>query len=68
LPFFARRLCDSLCLRPTDATVPDGKIEVKIVARGPLTYAVNVDGRPVLTPSRLGLELRTKQHSGQTWS
>lgn len=49
---------------PLTLQSPDGKIEVKIVARGPLTYAVNVDGRPVLTPSRLGLELRDETALG----
>lgn len=37
---------------------PDGKIEVRINARGPLSYAVQVDGQIVLRDSRLGLALR----------
>ncbi|HWI58078.1 MAG TPA: glycoside hydrolase family 97 N-terminal domain-containing protein, partial [Bacillota bacterium] len=37
---------------------PDGKIEVAIVARGALTYAVRVDGQAVVRDSKLGLQMR----------
>jgi len=37
---------------------PDGKIEVRINARGPLSYAIQVDGQAVLRDSRLGMVLR----------
>jgi alpha-glucosidase len=36
----------------------DGSIEVIVGAIGPLKYSVNVDGQPVVEPSRLGLRLR----------
>ena len=34
---------------------PDGTIEFSIQANGPLTYSVSVDGKPILTNSKLGL-------------
>ena len=37
---------------------PDGTIEMTIHANGPLTYAVTVDGHPVLADSRLGLKFK----------
>ena len=37
---------------------PDGKIEVLVTAAGPLSYAVSVDGIPVLLESKLGLQFR----------
>lgn len=46
-------------------TSPDGSIEVRITARGPLTYSVTVDGEPVIKPSRLGLALANDVEFGQ---
>jgi alpha-glucosidase len=37
---------------------PDGTIEVKIRGNGPLTYSVFVDGKAVLTDSRMGLKFK----------
>ena len=37
---------------------PDGKIEMRIQASGALTYAVSVDGKPVLINSKLGLKFK----------
>ncbi len=37
---------------------PDGTIELTLHGNGPLTYAVSVDGRPVLVGSRLGLRFK----------
>jgi len=61
-------ICLCLCLLAGCATPnasgplalrsPDGKIEVRLMADGPLNYAVSVDGRRILTDSRLGLKFR----------
>lgn len=37
---------------------PDGKIQVTVTMRAPLTYRVTLDGKPLLDDSRLGLKLR----------
>ena len=37
---------------------PDDKLSLTIDSRGPLQYRFSVDGRPVLLPSRLGLEFQ----------
>src|ERR1035438_1020456 len=37
---------------------PDGTIEMTIRGNGPLTYAVSVDGKPLLADSRLGLKFK----------
>lgn len=37
---------------------PDGTIQMTLRANGPLTYSVSVDGRVLLTDSRLGLRFR----------
>jgi alpha-glucosidase len=37
---------------------PDGQIEVAVSAPGVLTYAVSVDGQPVVRESKLGLQFR----------
>ncbi len=37
---------------------PDGKLAVEISTRGPLTYSLNVDGKRILLPSHLGLQLQ----------
>jgi len=37
---------------------PDGKIEFTLRANGPLVYSVSVDGKSLLTESRLGLKFR----------
>lgn len=39
-------------------TSPDGKIEVTVTTRSPLTYRVALDGKTLLNESRLGLKLR----------
>ncbi len=44
---------------------PDSTIEVSINTKGPLSYAVSVDGRPVLRESRLGLRFRDGIELGQ---
>lgn len=41
------------------ATSPDGTIQMLLRANGPLTYSVTVDGKQVLTNSRLGLRFRS---------
>lgn len=43
---------------------PDSKIRVTIHAGGALTYAVSVDGQPVLNASRLGLKLHNDGELG----
>jgi alpha-glucosidase len=40
------------------AKSPDGTIELRIQADGPLAYSVSVDRRPLLASSRLGLKFR----------
>src|SRR5689334_12832424 len=42
-------------LGPASVKSPDGTIELVLRANGPLTYAISVDGKPLLTNSRLGL-------------
>jgi alpha-glucosidase len=37
---------------------PDGAIEVTIQGNGPLTYSVSVDGKVLLTDSKLGLKFK----------
>src|ERR1035437_1807822 len=37
---------------------PDGTIELTIRGNGPLTYAVSVNGKPLLADSRLGLKFK----------
>jgi alpha-glucosidase len=37
---------------------PDGTIELTIRGNGPLTYAMSVDGKPLLADSRLGLKFK----------
>lgn len=37
---------------------PDGRLVTEISLRGPLTYALRVDGRRILGPSRLGLHFQ----------
>ena len=44
---------------------PDGKIEIALSAAGPLSYALNVDGQPVLLESKLGLQFLDGAHLGQ---
>ena len=60
---------------------PDETLEIAISVAGPLTYAIRVDGQPILAPSKLGLRLRngtafgrdvelvtaTHQNSDTTW-
>ena len=43
---------------------PDGKIEIAVSAAGPLSYALNVDGQPVLSGSKLGLQFFDGTHLG----
>lgn len=43
---------------------PDGKIEFAIRGNGALVYSVSVDGKPVLTESRLGLTFKDGQTLG----
>jgi len=45
-------------LGPASVKSPDGTIELVLRANGPLTYAISVDGKPLLTDSRLGLRFR----------
>ena len=49
---------DSLIANLLSLRSPDGKIEVAISAGGILSYAVNVDGMPVIGESKLGLQFR----------
>jgi alpha-glucosidase len=44
-------------LEPLSLRSPDNTIAVTVNTHGPLRYAVEVDGRPVLRESRLGLRL-----------
>lgn len=39
-------------------TSPDGKIEVSVSTRAPLTYRVTIDGKILVDDSRLGLKIR----------
>jgi alpha-glucosidase len=43
---------------------PDGRIEFAIRGNGALVYSVSVDGKPVLTESRLGLTFKDGQSLG----
>ncbi len=43
---------------------PDGKIEFTLRGNGALVYSVSVDGKPVLTESRLGLTFKDGQTLG----
>ena len=40
---------------PLEVRSPDGTIVVTLQVKGPLTYSVTVDGNPVITDARLGL-------------
>lgn len=45
---------------------PDGKIKVAVTANGSqFTYAVSVDGKPIINPSHLGLDLQNGITLGQ---
>ena len=44
---------------------PDSTLEVTVMVDGPLRYAVNVDGRPILRESRLGLRFRDGAELGR---
>ncbi len=41
-----------------DVKSPDGTIEMRLRANGPLTYSMLVDGKPVIVESRLGLRFK----------
>ncbi|HLP76261.1 MAG TPA: glycoside hydrolase family 97 N-terminal domain-containing protein, partial [Candidatus Paceibacterota bacterium] len=43
---------------------PDGKIEFAVRGNGALVYSVSVDGKPVLSESRLGLKFKDGQTLG----
>jgi alpha-glucosidase len=44
---------------------PDGKIQVAVTAKGWLSYAVSVDGQPIIRESKLGLQLSHGEKLGQ---
>ena len=44
---------------------PDGTLELKLKANGPLTYSISVDNKPLLMDSRLGLRFRDGRALGE---
>lgn len=85
---YTQAAADLSTLAPGDATAPqvsvkspDGTIEMQVQANGPLTYAVSVDGKPVLTHSKMGLKFNDgailganarlarveRRHTDKTW-
>lgn len=50
---------------PAGVISPNGSLAVTVDARGPLTYQVQLDGKPLLTSSRLGLAFGDGLHLGE---